>query len=83
MFSCGKKVGYLVPLDKSLEVDSSGLKIRLSEGPNYIGRCNVLVSDKRISRKHITLTTSTDGSAKLLVVAYAFSHLLPKFFDVT
>lgn len=79
VFSCGKKVGYLVPLDKNLEVDNSGLKIRLSEGPNSIGRSNVLVSEKRISRKHITLTTSTDGSAKLLVVAYAFPHLLPRF----
>ncbi|XP_022142241.1 tyrosyl-DNA phosphodiesterase 1 [Momordica charantia] len=62
-----QKVGYLIPLDKSLGEDKSGVKIPLSEGPNVIGRSNVLVSDKRISRKHITLTTSADGSAKLLV----------------
>lgn len=79
IFFCGKKVGYLVPLDKNLEEDNSGLKIPLSEGPNIIGRSNVLVSDKRISRKHITLTISTDGPAKLLVVACDFPHLLPKF----
>lgn len=82
MFFSGKKVGYLVPLDKNLEEGNSELKIPLSQGPNIIGRSNVLVSDKRISRKHITLTTSTDGSAKLLVVAYNFPHLIPSFVDI-
>ncbi|XP_013713068.1 tyrosyl-DNA phosphodiesterase 1-like [Brassica napus] len=47
--------------------DNSSPRITLSEGPNTIGRGNVSITDKRLSRKHITITTSTSGSASLSV----------------
>lgn len=62
------KIGYLVPLDNNLREDNSLPKLPLSQGPNVIGRTNIPVSDKRLSRKHITLTVSADGSASLVVV---------------
>ncbi|KAL9456276.1 hypothetical protein AB3S75_005491 [Citrus x aurantiifolia] len=61
------KIGYLVPLDNNLREDNSLPKLPLSQGPNVIGRTNIPVSDKRLSRKHITLTASADGSASLVV----------------
>ncbi|KAL0672988.1 hypothetical protein Bca4012_000969 [Brassica carinata] len=50
-----------------LKEDNSSPRITLSEGPNTIGRGNVSITDKRLSRKHITITTSTSGSASLSV----------------
>ncbi|XP_030533342.1 tyrosyl-DNA phosphodiesterase 1 isoform X1 [Rhodamnia argentea] len=60
-------IGHLVPLSKTLVENTSSPKIPLSEGPNVIGRNTVSLPDKRLSRKHITLTASADGSASLLV----------------
>lgn len=62
------KIGFLVPLDNNLNEDSSLPKLPLSQGSNVIGRSNIPVSDKRLSRKHLTLTASADGSANLVVV---------------
>ncbi|XP_022720583.1 tyrosyl-DNA phosphodiesterase 1 isoform X2 [Durio zibethinus] len=61
------QIGYLVPVNKNLEEDASLPKLSLFYGPNFIGRNDVSISDKRLSRKHIALTTSPDGSADLLV----------------
>ncbi|XVF87675.1 hypothetical protein PTKIN_Ptkin18bG0139600 [Pterospermum kingtungense] len=61
------QIGYLVPVNKNLEEDASLLKLPLYHGPNFIGRNDVSVPDKRLSRKHIALTTSPDGSADLLI----------------
>ncbi|KAJ4703195.1 Tyrosyl-DNA phosphodiesterase 1 [Melia azedarach] len=61
------KIGFLVPLDNNLNEDSSLPKLPLSQGSNVIGRSNIPVSDKRLSRKHLTLTASADGSANLVV----------------
>lgn len=63
-------VAHLVPLDDSLKQDHSLPKLPISQGPNAIGRANIPLSDKRLSRKHLTLTASTDGSAALFVVTY-------------
>ncbi|XP_015574204.1 tyrosyl-DNA phosphodiesterase 1 isoform X1 [Ricinus communis] len=63
--SYSQKIGFLVPLKLNLEEDTSIPKISLSEGPNAIGRSHVSVSDKRLSRNHLSLTTSVDGSAFL------------------
>ncbi|KAL0784651.1 hypothetical protein Bca101_000896 [Brassica carinata] len=61
------KVAYLIPLKPDLKEDNSSPRITLSEGPNTIGRDNVPITDKRLSRKHITIVTSTSGSASLSV----------------
>ncbi|KAJ1408107.1 Tyrosyl-DNA phosphodiesterase I [Sesbania bispinosa] len=61
-------VGYLVPLNQNLEEEASVPKLPVSDGTNIIGRNNFSVSDKRLSRKHLTLTASPDGSANLHVV---------------
>ncbi|XVF27815.1 hypothetical protein REPUB_Repub14bG0141400 [Reevesia pubescens] len=62
------QIGYLVPVNKNLEEEASlSEKLPLFHGPNFIGRNDVSIPDKRLSRKHIALTTSPDGSADLLV----------------
>ncbi|KAF5474729.1 hypothetical protein F2P56_006600 [Juglans regia] len=62
------QIGYLVPLIQNLVEDASIPKLTLSEGANLIGRNNLPVPDKRLSRKHITLTASADGSSANLFV---------------
>ena len=63
------KVGVLIPLNKSFEEDDSAPSLPVFEGDNVVGRENVPVNDRRLSRKHITLSASLhDGSAQLLVV---------------
>ncbi|TYJ12942.1 hypothetical protein E1A91_A10G016300v1 [Gossypium mustelinum] len=61
------QIGHLVAVNKNLEEVASLPKLPLFHGPNFIGRNDVSVPDKRLSRKHIALTTSPDGSADLLV----------------
>jgi tyrosyl-DNA phosphodiesterase-1 len=61
------QVAYLIPLKADLKEDNSSPRITLSEGPNIIGRGNVSIVDKRLSRKHITIIVSTSGSASLSV----------------
>ncbi|KAK7405871.1 hypothetical protein VNO78_07482 [Psophocarpus tetragonolobus] len=62
-------VGYLVPVNKNLEEEEEGSvpKLGVSDGTNVIGRNDIAVPDKRLSRKHLTLTASSDGSANLIV----------------
>ncbi|KAJ8442278.1 hypothetical protein Cgig2_011201 [Carnegiea gigantea] len=61
-------VGVLVPLNKSFQEDDSAPRLPVFEGHNVVGRGNVPANDKRLSRKHITLSASLhDGSALLLV----------------
>ncbi|KAH6773794.1 tyrosyl-DNA phosphodiesterase-like protein [Perilla frutescens var. frutescens] len=60
--------GFLLPLDgNSKEEKSSIPKIALSQGTTYIGRDRIPVADKRLSRRHIAVCTSADGSAHILV----------------
>ncbi|KAJ0983320.1 hypothetical protein J5N97_011575 [Dioscorea zingiberensis] len=61
------KIGLLVPLQSGLVVDKSISEISIYEGANIIGRNNLDVADKRVSREHVSLQTSPDGSAELLV----------------
>ncbi|KAJ7946245.1 Tyrosyl-DNA phosphodiesterase 1 [Quillaja saponaria] len=61
------QIGYLIPLNGKLEEDSSVPKLSVSDGINVIGRNSISVSDKRLSRRHITLAASADGSASLIV----------------
>ncbi|CAN8299931.1 unnamed protein product [Cochlearia groenlandica] len=60
-------VAYLIPLKSDLKEDESSPRISLSQGPNTIGRGNVSIADKRLSRKLITINASTSGSALLSV----------------
>ena len=62
------KIGLLVPLRSDFVVDKSISEIPILEGVNVIGRNNLNVSDKRVSRKHVSLQASPDGSAELVVV---------------
>uniref|UniRef100_A0A1D1XM86 Tyrosyl-DNA phosphodiesterase 1 n=1 Tax=Anthurium amnicola TaxID=1678845 RepID=A0A1D1XM86_9ARAE len=60
-------VGFLVPLRADLSVDTSAARVPILAGVNILGRGNLPVSDKRVSRRHVTLHTSGDGSAELVV----------------
>ncbi|KMS96656.1 hypothetical protein BVRB_8g201170 isoform B [Beta vulgaris subsp. vulgaris] len=53
------QVGILVPLNKSLEKEKSLPEFPVSEGDNVIGRNNIPVTDKRLSRKHLILSASS------------------------
>ncbi|XP_010492343.1 PREDICTED: tyrosyl-DNA phosphodiesterase 1 isoform X2 [Camelina sativa] len=59
------QVAYLIPLKADLKEDDSSPRITLSEGPNIIGRGNVSIADKRLSRKHISIIVSSSGSVSL------------------
>ncbi|KAL4628509.1 hypothetical protein ACB092_05G244300 [Castanea dentata] len=62
------QIGFLVPLTQNLDQEDTSIpKLSLSKGPNVIGRHNVPISDKRLSRKHLTLTVSSTASANLFV----------------
>ncbi|CAJ2669974.1 unnamed protein product [Trifolium pratense] len=64
------QVGYLIPLNHNFEEEkqkASIPKLPISDGTNIIGRNNLAVTDKRLSRKHLTITASTDGTANLHV----------------
>jgi len=78
------EVGYLIPVNQSLEEEGSVPKLPITDGTNVIGRNSIPVPDKRLSRKHLTLTASRDGSANLLVVlaftTHSFFTFLNSFF---
>ncbi|XP_065879228.1 tyrosyl-DNA phosphodiesterase 1 [Euphorbia lathyris] len=59
------QIGYLVPLNLNLEENHSLPKLPISRGSNNIGRLHLSVPDKRLSRQHLTLTASHDGSVNL------------------
>ncbi|KAM7255296.1 hypothetical protein ACFE04_020537 [Oxalis oulophora] len=69
MSSSHSQVGYLIPLNENLEEEETSQlpKLSISKGPNVIGRNNIHVPDKRLSRNHFTLTASSDGSSLLTV----------------
>ncbi|CAM0146194.1 unnamed protein product [Urochloa decumbens] len=63
------RVGTLVPLAKDNAGSSNGSvsTIPIFEGSNVVGRNHLVVADKRISRKHLSLQTSADGSIEVVV----------------
>ncbi|KAL9236902.1 hypothetical protein vseg_011516 [Gypsophila vaccaria] len=65
------QVGELIPLKKkNLIEEKSSPKLPIFDGDNVIGRNNVPIVDKRLSRRHLVLSassSSTDGSAVLFV----------------
>ncbi|KAF4365126.1 tyrosyl-DNA phosphodiesterase 1 isoform X1 [Cannabis sativa] len=61
------QISYLVPLNEKYEEDTEVPQIPIFRGLNFIGRNSISVSEKRLSRKHLTLTASPNGSASLVV----------------
>ncbi|KAL6657929.1 hypothetical protein ACP70R_005709 [Stipagrostis hirtigluma subsp. patula] len=63
------RVGTLVPLAKDGTGSSNGQisSIPIFEGSNVVGRNHMVVVDKRISRKHLSLHASADGSIEVVV----------------
>ncbi|CAM0906127.1 unnamed protein product [Alopecurus aequalis] len=65
------RVGTLVPFVEgksgSSNASSPMPSIPIFEGPNVVGRSNLVVIDKRVSRKHLTLRAVADGSVEVVV----------------
>lgn len=62
---------------QAVEDDGSTLKsgvlpIALFEGPNSIGRDDLVSANKQVSRKHVVLKTSSDCTFELSVVRFFF-----------
>ncbi|CAL0332101.1 unnamed protein product [Lupinus luteus] len=57
------KIGYLVPLNRNLEEEGSVCKLSIFDGSNVIGRNHIPILDKRISRKHLSLTPSPHSNS--------------------
>ena len=64
------RLGTLVPLTKDNAGSSNGSvsSVPIFQGSNGVGRDHLVVVDKRISRKHLSLHASTDGSIEVVVV---------------
>ncbi|MQM11219.1 hypothetical protein Taro_044118 [Colocasia esculenta] len=60
-------VGFLVPLKADLSVDASAARVPILAGANALGRSDLPVSDRRVSRRHASLHASGDGGAELVV----------------
>ncbi|KAG9454151.1 hypothetical protein H6P81_007055 [Aristolochia fimbriata] len=60
------KIGMLVSLSKNQEEDEES-SIPVFKGSNVLGRSDLSVVDKRVSRKHVSLNTSSDGSIEVVV----------------
>ncbi|XP_015695427.1 tyrosyl-DNA phosphodiesterase 1 isoform X2 [Oryza brachyantha] len=63
------RVGTLVPIAEGNAGSSNGtvLSIPIYLGANVIGRNHLVVVDKRISRKHLSLHATADGSTEVVV----------------
>ncbi|KAF5182314.1 Tyrosyl-dna phosphodiesterase [Thalictrum thalictroides] len=62
------KIGLLIPLNNNLEEDSSIPKLPIYEGINILGRNDIFIADKRVSRKHVSFNASVDGSSANVIV---------------
>ncbi|KAI0529672.1 hypothetical protein KFK09_002226 [Dendrobium nobile] len=67
MASSRVSIGLLLPLQRNFIVDALAAKISVFEGVNFVGRDNITMPDKRVSRKHISLHGSSDGVVELVV----------------
>lgn len=70
LFDYVQKVGVLVPLNANLEEDTSNSipRVEISKCINLLGRDVIPITDKRLSRKHVSIIVSADDSAEVLVV---------------
>lgn len=72
-------IGALVPLESIHATSCSLPNIPLFEGENVIGRDDLKITDKRVSRKHISLKASANESIEVFVVSlvgFFFYHLI-------
>ena len=84
-------MGFLQPLNNNLEEEvgqeeSSIPKILLSKGLNVVGRNCIPVTDKRLSRKHLSINVASDGSSEVSVVnllTRSHSYLLTRSHSYT
>lgn len=63
-------MGVLVPLNDNQQEDSSSVipRIQIYKGINVLGRDVIPINDKRLSRKHLSITvSSTNASAEIFV----------------
>ncbi|XP_076922636.1 tyrosyl-DNA phosphodiesterase 1-like [Bidens hawaiensis] len=68
--SSSSQVGVLVPLNNNnLHDDTSNSipRVEISKGVNVLGRDVIPITDKRLSRKHLSVTVSADGSVEVAV----------------
>lgn len=64
------KIGFLVPVNDELQENTSIPKIPIVNGPNIVGRDSIPVADKRLSRKHLSITAAPNAPAHLIVVSF-------------
>ncbi len=64
--------------DGNTLADSSVLPIHIHKGENYIGRMDLKNSSKQVSRKHVSITASSQGNLQIFVVGciYIFFPLV-------
>ncbi|KAD3337938.1 hypothetical protein R6Q59_027298 [Mikania micrantha] len=69
MENSSQKFGVLVPLNDTLEEDSSNSipGVEINKGINVLGRDVIPITDKRLSRKHLSVTVFADGSTEVAV----------------
>jgi hypothetical protein len=58
--------------DGNTLADSSVLPIHIHKGENYIGRMDLKNSSKQVSRKHVSITASSQGNLQIFVVGCIF-----------
>ncbi|KAG0470916.1 hypothetical protein HPP92_017616 [Vanilla planifolia] len=61
------KIGLLFPLQSNIKTENLTSGISIFEGVNFVGRQDITKSDKRISRKHVSMHGSSDGIVELIV----------------
>lgn len=72
----------MVPLNNDLEAEEecSIPRISLCEGPNVVGRNCIPITDKRLSRKHLTVHGAANGSVEILVVdPFSYFNLITEY----
>eukprot|EP00249_Psilotum_nudum_P000761 c12868_g1_i1 orf=506-2593(-) len=61
------QVGILVPLKEDNSVDLSIPAIPIYEGFNAVGRGDLAVANKQVSRKHLSVKASSNGAFEIIV----------------
>lgn len=68
----------MIPCNKGEEKsDDSVSMISVFRGANVVGRSNLSVVDKRVSRKHVCLVGKDDGSVEVVVVNAIWCECIP------
>lgn len=76
------EIGFLIPLRNIQDEGVSISRIPVFEGVNVVGRNDLSMTDKRVSRKHISLIARIDGFVEMVVVCiphFLFHSLMCSF----